>query len=93
MGLNPAFYINRDIFELKSQSEDVLNALNADMFAELSEVFSYAKIEKKIKAIMIIGEGKAFCAGADINRLATLNAIEVDNLQKKDKRFLPNWSF
>ena len=46
------------------------------MFAELAEVFSYAKIEKKIKAVLIIGQGKAFCAGADINRLAELNAIE-----------------
>jgi len=68
--------VEAHILKVTLSRSDVLNALNADMFAELSEVFSYAKIEKKIKAIMIIGEGKAFCAGADINRLATLNAIE-----------------
>jgi len=67
--------IETHILKIVLSRPDVLNALNQDMFHELHEVFTYAKVEEKIKAILITGEGKAFCAGADINRLAELNAI------------------
>lgn len=63
------------ILKVALSRPDVLNALNQDMFHELHEVFTYAKVEHSIKALLITGEGKAFCAGADINRLAELNAI------------------
>jgi len=64
------------ILKITLSRSDVLNALNAEMFEELSEALSFAKIENKIKTVLITGEGKAFCAGADINRLAELDAIE-----------------
>jgi len=67
--------IENHILKIVLSRPDVLNALNQVMFEELHEVFTYAKVEKKIKALLITGEGKAFCAGADINRLAELNAI------------------
>ncbi len=50
-----------------------LNALNGDVLNALSEQFQRAKTDKQIKAILITGEGKAFCAGADINRLLEAN--------------------
>ena len=52
-----------------------LNALNQDVLNALSEQFSAAQNNNAIKAILLTGEGKAFCAGADINRLLTANAI------------------
>lgn len=53
---------------------DKLNALNSAVFAELALVLAQAQQDKKIKALLITGAGKAFCAGADINRLAEINA-------------------
>lgn len=53
---------------------DKLNALNQEVLEELLKQFTEAKINSEVRAILIIGEGKAFCAGADINRLAEVNA-------------------
>jgi enoyl-CoA hydratase len=61
------------ILEIKLHRPDALNALNAELMAKLYQTLLTAKDDKKIKAILITGEGKAFCAGADINQLAKLN--------------------
>lgn len=53
---------------------DALNALNIEVMTQLQDIFTAAKSNFAVKAILITGEGKAFCAGADINQLATLNA-------------------
>lgn len=50
-----------------------LNALNEELMNQLHHIFLSAKNDKNIKAILMTGEGKAFCAGADINQLAKLN--------------------
>ncbi|MBA2648020.1 MAG: enoyl-CoA hydratase/isomerase family protein [Legionella sp.] len=51
-----------------------LNALSTDVLQALSEIFDFAKSNPKVKALLITGNGKAFCAGADINKLAECNA-------------------
>lgn len=50
-----------------------LNALNQQVLAAFSEQLTKVKNDDSIKAILITGEGKAFCAGADINRLMEAN--------------------
>lgn len=51
-----------------------LNALNATMLEELSQLFDKAEKNNNIKALLITGSGKAFCAGADIKQLAEADA-------------------
>lgn len=51
-----------------------LNALNEEVLSTLYNLFSEAKTSKQIKAVLLIGEGRAFCAGADINKLAETDA-------------------
>lgn len=53
---------------------DKLNALNTQTLEELAHIFNEAKTSTAVKGLLLTGEGKAFCAGADISRLATLNA-------------------
>ncbi|MFC3907722.1 enoyl-CoA hydratase/isomerase family protein [Legionella dresdenensis] len=53
---------------------DKLNALNNDVLNGLDQIFTQAASDNKIKAILLTGAGKAFCAGADISRLAECNA-------------------
>lgn len=52
---------------------EALNALNAELMEKLYETFMAAKQNKSVKALLLTGEGKAFCAGADINQLAKLD--------------------
>lgn len=46
---------------------EVKNAFHPEMIQELTEFFKQASHDKSIKAIVLKGEGTAFCAGADLN--------------------------
>ena len=44
-----------------------LNAFNPTMQHELIEAFDKADADDDIRAIIVTGEGRAFCAGADLS--------------------------
>ena len=50
---------------------DALNALSPEMLEELSSGVAEAGDDGSIKALVIRGEGRAFCAGADLNYFQT----------------------
>lgn len=62
------------ILTLTLNRPEKLNALSTELLTALGELFSSAKANPSVKALMLTGNGKAFCAGADINRLAECNA-------------------
>ena len=45
---------------------EVRNALNAEMIHELTEAFEWLDSRNDIRVIILKGNGKAFCAGADL---------------------------
>jgi methylglutaconyl-CoA hydratase len=51
---------------------DKRNALSYEMISELKSAFSRAEEDKSVKVIILTGEGKAFCAGADLEYLQQL---------------------
>jgi len=53
---------------------DKLNALNQTVLAELTKILSRLNTDAQCHGVIITGEGKAFCAGADISELAPLTA-------------------
>lgn len=65
---------NNGILTLTLNRPEKLNALSTDVLSALNELFFQAKYNPKVKALLLTGNGKAFCAGADINRLAECNA-------------------
>lgn len=48
---------------------DVHNAFDSLMISELDHAFEKAKADESIRIVVLTGEGKSFCAGADINWL------------------------
>lgn len=62
------------ILTLVLNRPDKLNAINAELLQELLVILTDAKQNAEIKGLLITGQGKAFCAGADISRLAECNA-------------------
>lgn len=48
---------------------DVHNAFDSLMISELDDAFEKAKADQSIRVVVLTGEGKSFCAGADINWL------------------------
>ncbi len=46
---------------------EVHNAFNSRMIEELYELFERIKRDKGLRVVVLTGEGKSFCAGADLN--------------------------
>jgi methylglutaconyl-CoA hydratase len=46
---------------------DVHNAFNDTVIYEMTDLFRELDKDKKLRAIVLSGEGKSFCAGADLN--------------------------
>jgi enoyl-CoA hydratase/carnithine racemase/3-hydroxyacyl-CoA dehydrogenase len=60
-----------EIALVKIRRPKVLNALNADVFEQLREIFTDIQKDKKIKGAVLTGFGtRAFVSGADIGMLA-----------------------
>ncbi len=60
---------------------DKRNALNPQMVRELSEAFSRAENDRKVRVVVLTGAGPAFSAGADLAYLQQLqNASYEENL-------------
>ncbi len=45
---------------------DALNALDPDTSRELGQALSVAEEDKEVRALVLTGKGRAFCAGADL---------------------------
>ncbi|MGQ3888645.1 enoyl-CoA hydratase/isomerase family protein [Legionella sp. CNM-1927-20] len=66
--------LDSGILTITFNRPEKLNALNEEVLQTLQEIIEQAKYNSEVKALLITGNGKAFCAGADINRLAKCNA-------------------
>jgi len=65
----------------------VSNALNRATFNELESAITEVAASESVRAILLTGAGeKAFAAGADIRELATLSAIEGQQLAARGQR-------
>ena len=66
--------IDAGILTITLNRPDKLNALSTDVLNQLEKILVDAKNNSKVRAVLLTGTGKAFCAGADISRLAECNA-------------------
>jgi methylglutaconyl-CoA hydratase len=60
---------------------DVRNAFNEQMIAELTDVFTVLGREKGLRAVVLGGGGRVFCAGADVDWMRrSIDRTEADNV-------------
>ena len=57
---------------------EVRNALNAELIHELTEVFDWLNSRDDIRVIILKGNGKAFCAGADLEYMKAMAGFSYD---------------
>jgi len=65
---------------------DKLNALNTLMIGELIDAFDKADADDAVRAIIVTGAGRAFCAGADLS----MGGGTFDREARKDRPPVPN---
>jgi enoyl-CoA hydratase len=68
---------NEEIAVLTLHRPEALNALNYDTLCQLSDAFEELRHDRSVRCVIIQGEGKAFCAGADLKERIHLTEQEV----------------
>lgn len=63
---------------VKLNRPERLNAMNRQLVDALSEALAAAEADERIRAIILHGEGRAFCSGDDLKDLDAQTASEVD---------------
>ena len=75
-----------DTFVISLNRPEKLNAFTKTMQDELIEAFDYTDQTDEIKSVIISGEGRAYCAGADlVDGPNTFNYAEEGNKLSNDK--------
>jgi enoyl-CoA hydratase/carnithine racemase len=67
-----AVSIKEGIADVRLARADKMNALDAAMFEALVATSERLATEKGLRAVVLSGEGKAFCAGLDMGRFAAM---------------------
>lgn len=73
---------------VKLNRPDVRNAFNPEMIAEITQTFHDLNARKDLRAVVLQGEGKSFCAGADLNWMREMvNFSFIQNREDSLKLF------
>jgi 2-(1,2-epoxy-1,2-dihydrophenyl)acetyl-CoA isomerase len=60
----------------------VLNAMNADLLAQLGAAFAAAKHDDAVRAVLLTGAGRGFCAGADLTTNSMRTGSDVQEMMR-----------
>ena len=63
------YEVNQHAAVITLNRPDALNALTANMLAELKHALGLAESDESVTGIVLTGEGRGFCAGMDMNAL------------------------
>jgi 2-(1,2-epoxy-1,2-dihydrophenyl)acetyl-CoA isomerase len=66
-----------NVSQIRLNRPNVLNALTLELLGELKEVLTKAAQQKDVRAVLLTGEGRGFCAGADLAATPFQNVQEV----------------
>merc|ERR1711997_741215 len=79
------------VYNVQMNREKKLNALNTVMWLEIGEAFKLLGDDPDCRVIIFSGNGKAFCAGIDLNDLMKLGSVvnddELDTARKSVMMF------
>lgn len=69
--------VDANIAILTINRPNLLNAVNTDALRLLKDTFLRLKEDASVNGVLLTGEGRSFCAGADISEMARLNSMEA----------------
>lgn len=69
-----AVSITDGVADVRLVRSDKMNALDPAMFSALSDAGERLKVEPSLRAVVLSGEGKAFCAGLDMASFAAIGS-------------------
>ncbi len=76
----------RGIAAVTLDRPEIRNAMNAALIAEVTDAFTALGADDGVRAIVIRGAGKAFCAGADLNWMRDVEDHAADQVAADSRR-------
>jgi enoyl-CoA hydratase/carnithine racemase len=80
--------ISAGIADVRLVRADKMNALDAAMFDALVAASGRLAREKSVRAVVLSGEGRSFCAGLDMGRFAAMKEGGGNGIAGGEKRDL-----
>ena len=80
--------IAEGVADVRLVRADKMNALDAEMFEALVAATNRLAKEKGLRAVVLSGEGRAFCAGLDMGRFAAMKEKGGNGIPGGEKRDL-----
>lgn len=81
--------LEEGILTIRLNRPDRLNALTRPMLAELGEIFRASGDSPDVRVIILTGQGRGFCSGADASSLASSAQQTVEERLSVHPRFTP----
>lgn len=67
-----------EVAEVRLNRPEIHNAFNETLIAELTETFAELGTKDKVRIVVLSGEGKSFCAGADLNWMSKMKNYTIE---------------
>src|SRR5258708_32255434 len=80
-------HVASGVREITLNRAEKRNALSLELFEALGEAFDKAA-DPQVRSVLVRGNGPVFCAGIDLNSLATLAGDQTDGAFRKGLRHL-----
>lgn len=78
---------DRGVASLTLNRPGKLNALNGDLIADFNAVAERAASDPAVRVIVLSGEGRGFCAGADIGYLKQVGELSYEDNEADARRY------
>lgn len=69
---------------------DRLNALSGEMYHELADTFAALNTDENVRAVILTGAGRAFCAGGDVTSMGSYDVVSGRQRSKGHHRMILN---
>ena len=73
-----AITVENAVGTIRMNRPEVRNAFNETMIAELTRAFQSADADQSLRAVVLAGNGPAFCAGADLNWMKKMSGYSLE---------------
>jgi 2-(1,2-epoxy-1,2-dihydrophenyl)acetyl-CoA isomerase len=75
--------IEGSVLKITLNRPDKFNSFNREMALALQDALDKAAIDKSIRAVLLTGEGKAFCAGQDLSEAIDANGPGIEKIVRE----------
>ena len=76
-------HIEDQVCIIKLNRPNVFNSFNKEMAMQLQAILDDCEKNKEVRAILLTGEGKAFCAGQDLQEITDPNGPELSAIVRE----------